>query len=144
MRICTKLKAEERKPQNPMFGRVHQQVCETASVTRTCHDRGSNGSTKTIPVVKAIVNRENLQLNGSVGVEQCFGYQGHFKFIVYKTPVHSDMEFVTSTLIVADKLREITGIFHNVRLYIERYCLIMHCSKCSEYRAPTVTVCKRR
>lgn len=127
-----------------MFGRVHQQVFETASVTRTCRDRCSNLSTKKIPVEKAIVSRGNLELNVSVVVEQCFGSQDHFKFSVYLTPADSDMEFVTRALIVAGKVRDMPGIFHNVRLSIERYCLVMHCRKCSEFRAPTVKVCKRR
>lgn len=44
-----------REPQDQMFGRVNQQLCEPGSVICTYHDRGVNRSTRIVSVEEAIL-----------------------------------------------------------------------------------------
>lgn len=57
-----------------MFGHIHQQLCETGSVTDTCHDRGVNRSTRTVFVEEAVLHAVKEQPRfGIRGIARQYG-----------------------------------------------------------------------
>lgn len=63
--IATQTYAEQlsnyRSPQYKTFVLVHQQLCETESVTSTCHDTGCNRSTRSVPIKEVILHSAEKQ-----------------------------------------------------------------------------------